>query len=154
MAKIIIKKRKNGTRRVQLTLNKGSKVEQSHKEEVNINTIMAKARRTGQIPVRKGTPLYGDFTESMEYHTAQNRIANAQSAFLNLPSEMRELFKNDPALLIDFVNDPENATQAAEMGLIELPSQDTSEGSIEKPEAPEGAPVEPVVVDESTDTSD
>lgn len=90
----------------------------------------------------------------MEYHTAQNRIANAQSAFLNLPSEMRELFKNDPALLIDFVNDPENATQAAEMGLIELPSQDTSEGSIEKPEAPEGAPVEPVVVDESTDTSD
>lgn len=154
MATQEVKTRENGRRRVQLRLNSDSKVEQCHKDEVNINSIMARARRTGQLPLPSRSPIFGEFADSIDFHDCRNRIADAYSQFGELPSDLREMFANDPAKMIDFVNNPENAEKAVELGLITKPASDTSEGVQTSPEAPEEAPATPETPVQPSDTSE
>jgi len=112
--------RPDGSRRVQINTGTVSRVEQTHKKKVNINTIMAKANKTGLIPVKTGAH-YGDFTSIEDYQTARNKILDAQQNFQQLPSKIRNRFKNNPGKLITFLNDPNNKQEAIEMGLIERP---------------------------------
>lgn len=97
-----------------------SKTEQAHKADVNINTIMAKARRGQMVPQTQGG-LYGDFTGMPDFHEAQNRIQDAYNDFMRLPATMRKKFNNDPGYLLDFLNNPENESEAQQMGLIPMP---------------------------------
>ncbi len=141
---IVRTKRSNGTRRIRIKLDEKSKVEQSHKKEVNINTLVKKYQKTGLLPHRLVKPTYGDFIGVTDYHEAQNRLIQAEKEFMMLPSEIRNRFKNDPGLLLAFVNAPENAEEAAKMGLIEMPVRVPEEPK-ESTTEPAGPPAEPVV---------
>lgn len=118
---IIITERDNGTRRVQLQLKPGSKVEQSHRDMCNINQIMKKVNRTGLFPARQDVPTYGDFTGATDFQDAIDRIQKAEDDFLALPSGVRKRFENDPGKLIDFLENPENEAEAVQMGLKPKP---------------------------------
>jgi len=93
----IVTTRPNGHRRVQINLDPKSKVEQHHKNEVDINQIVQKFTRTGLLPQRTTEPRYGDFTGVIDYHDAQNRILQAEHDFMQLPSDIRTRFKTIPA---------------------------------------------------------
>lgn len=138
---VLTKKRKNGTLRVQFQCEGPSKVEQSHRDEVNINSIMAKYQKTGLFPQRTTTPKYGDFSSGIEFHEAMSRIREAERDFLDLPPDIRSRFENDPGQLVDFLNNPENAAEAAELGLIEKPAPAEPSTEIVDPGVP-GEPVE------------
>jgi len=97
-------------------------VQQHFKDEVNINNIMAKAVRTGFLP-QKSAGSYGDFTNAYDFQSAQNKIIEAQNAFEALPANIRSRFRNEPANLIEFVNNSENYDEAVELGLIEHPAK-------------------------------
>ena len=137
----IITKRKNGSRRVQRKLDQKSKVEQSHRSIVNINSIVARYKQTGYLPDPNVKPTYGDFTKFTDFHDCKNRIQKAHADFLNLSSEIRKRFKNDPGLLIEFLNDPSNRSEAIELGLIvnvpDEPSSSNTEPAGPPPEGPE-----------------
>lgn len=60
----------------------------------------------------------GDFSELTDLHTMQQRVLEAKWAFGDLPSRIRERFGNEPANLLDFLDDPGNAREAAELGLL------------------------------------
>lgn len=110
--------RENGTRRVSSVPVGESKTEQSHRQVVNINTIVAKARKGIPPRIQKGDGLYGDFTGYQDYHTVMNRINDAQQDFMTLPAQTRERFGNDVGQLLDFIADPANEDQARELGLL------------------------------------
>lgn len=119
-------------------MNHENKTEQAHKVTCNINTIMAKARH-GQIIEQRPGGSYGDFSGEIDFHTAQNRIQQAYDEFMTLPATMRKRFNNDPGHLLEFLNNPENAAEAIELGIIARPVPEAT-----PPEkAPETAPGEP-----------
>lgn len=130
--------RENGTRRVSHVPVGESKTEQSHRQTVNINTIVAKARKGIPPRIQKGDGLYGDFSGFTDFHTTMNRINDAKADFLCLPAAIRERFANDVGRLLDFISDPANEKEARELGLLpDKPAQ-----PLEQPpsvlKAPEG----------------
>lgn len=133
MKRVVIE-RENGTRRVQCVPEGESAVEQSHKDDCDINSMIAKARR-GQFIPPASRGVYGDFTACDDFQTAMNQIKAAEATFGYLPSWLRKRFDNDPAKAVEFVNDPENAEECYELGLLERPKAVQAEP---------GAPAEPV----------
>lgn len=132
---LTIVERTNGTRRVQTPVGEKSMTEQSHRKKCNINTIIAKAKKTGRAPANFNTMNYGDFSNAESFHEAKTKVLDAHKDFLELPSDIRNRFQNDPGQLLDFLADPENQEEAAEMGLVEplLPFKD----EVKAPEGPE-----------------
>lgn len=98
-------------------LEKGSKVEQSHRVSCNINTIMAKYRKTGLLPI-KSQGMYGDYDGPADYLEALQLIQAAKDQFAALPSDIRKRFDNEPANFIGFMSDEANYEEAVQLGLV------------------------------------
>lgn len=104
--------------RVSMIFPAVGRTKQSFKAECDINNIMSRYLKTGIVEfVNKHSPQYHDVT-GLEYQDAMNIVAHSQSLFADLPSQLRAEFDNDPALFLDFVNDPANRPEMAAMGLL------------------------------------
>ena len=84
--------------------------------------------------------LFGDFTDAEDFQTSMERIANAQSQFAALPSQVRDYFNNDPSALIGAMKDiSEGKDDRTREDLVELgfmkPKKKTEnvKDSVEKP---------------------
>ena len=121
--------RANGSRRVTFSTGTETKVEQHHKDMVDVNNIVERYRNTGLIPQRARMPSYGDFTHGQDFLQAQIRIKSAEADFASLPPDIRLKFNNDPGQLITYINDPENAAEARVLGLLPSEPQGTPEDS-------------------------
>lgn len=75
-------------------------VEQSFKDEVDINTIVRRFGGVRNLPQWGPAGVYGDFTDIEDYESAERKIAASREAFLQMPPEVRARFKNDPGELI------------------------------------------------------
>ncbi len=96
-----------------------SLTKQSFRDECDINVLMARWKNTGVCPSEKALPtLCGDFTSFEDYHDAMNKVVAAQDAFMDLPSEVRSKFDNDPGKAIEFVSDPANLEELRNMKLL------------------------------------
>lgn len=117
----VITNRDDGTRRVQLFFDDEedlSRVEQSHRDECNINSIMKRYMKTGMLSRNPADATYGDFSDMVSFQEAQNRVISAERDFMSLSSAIRKKFQNDPGKLIDFLGNPENRQEAIELGLV------------------------------------
>jgi len=97
--------------------------QQHFADEVDINTIVERYQKTGLLvdPSKineSRRAIYGDFTNSADFFTAQAQILKAEEAFLTLPPKLRLRFENNPAMLIDFLDNPQNLKEAVELGLV------------------------------------
>jgi len=97
-----------------------SRVKQAFRKECNINTIVQKARKGQVVSVNRKQPMFGDFTKAVDFQEMQNQIIDARAAFMQLPSKIRERFQNDPAKLLQFMENPENHEEAIRLGLLEI----------------------------------
>lgn len=114
------------------------RTQQHQKDECDINVLMSRFQKSGEIThLATGPPQYGDFSEVGDFTTAQNRVAEATQDFMTLPARLRLEFNNDPAELLEFLQDEANNERAIEMGL--RPPMPTEE------ETPEETPPEPVI---------
>ena len=95
-----------------------SLAQQHFKDECDVNTILQKFNITGILPEQTLSPRYGDFTGIGDYHSALNAVMAAQDEFELLPAQIRARFENDPAKLIEFLNDDNNRPEAEELGLV------------------------------------
>jgi len=111
-----------------------SLAQQHYKEECDINTILQKFNITGLLPESPLSPLYGDFSGIGDYHTALNRVIAAQEEFDGLPATIRARFDNDPAKLIEFIENENNRTEAEELGLVEKATAEVVEVAKNTPE--------------------
>jgi len=135
-----IDRRANGSRRVAFITDPGSLVEGHHKNDVDINNIMQKYRVTGFLESNASEANYGDFSNATDFHDMKNRIIDAEMDFSQLPAYLRSRFNNDPGQLLAFLDDPDNLSEAQELGLCPKPIPDTPQVSTPPVEAP-GLPV-------------
>jgi len=104
-----------------LVCEEPTRAQQHHKDECDINVILERFGKTGQLPVNAISGTYGDFSGVHDYHTALNTLIAAEAEFDGLPAKIRARFDNEPAKLIEFLNDPKNKDQAIELGLVNQP---------------------------------
>jgi phage internal scaffolding protein len=110
-----------------LVCEEPTRAQQHHKDECDINVILERFGKTGQLPVNAISGTYGDFSGVHDYHTALNTLIAAESEFDGLPANIRKQFGNEPANLIEFLNDPKNKDQAIELGLVKPISSTANE---------------------------
>ncbi|QXP07863.1 MAG: internal scaffolding protein [Arizlama microvirus] len=104
-----------------LVCEEPTRAQQHHKDECDINVILERFGKTGQMPVNAISGTYGDFSGVHDYHTALNTLIAAEHEFDSLPANIRKRFGNEPAKLIEFLNDSNNKEQAIELGLVNRP---------------------------------
>jgi len=98
--------------------------QQHFKDECDINNILRQFNITGLLPESALSPRYGDFTGISDYHSALNQVIAAEDEFMRLPADLRARFENDPAQLIEFLENSDNKDEAIKLGLVnpvELP---------------------------------
>lgn len=117
--------RANGTLAVASINLEPSMTQQQYRDECDINHLMDRYMKTGELPVHRKTGYFIDVSETPEsYHAAMDLVLQADDAFNLLPAQTRARFQNDPAQLLGFLNDPKNKDEAQKLGLI--PSKDPS----------------------------
>lgn len=111
-----------------------SKTSQDKKNSVDINRIMARAKKNGILPdLNARKIIYADFANLPNYQDSLNQVIAMENEFMALPAAVRKKFDNDPAKLIEFVTDPANEDEAVELQLLPKPVIKTT-----KQETPDG----------------
>lgn len=108
-------------RKYRIHFDEPSKTKQSERDLVDINSIVAKYLKTGEMPGMKGLPTYGDVSAAPTLHESLNLVRDTEAAFATLPARVREAVGNDPEQLLALVSDPERIDEAIELGLVEAP---------------------------------
>lgn len=93
------------------------RTKQNFKAECDINNIMKKYIKTGAISHFAKHAGYYDFCPDTDYRGCLEVLNKAQEMFADLPAVIREKFKNDPGVFLEFVQDPKNLPELREMGL-------------------------------------
>lgn len=94
-----------------------SMTKQSFRDECDINTIMKRFERTGVLDfVNEHEARYGDAT-ALDYQSALNVVIQAEGMFADMPAHLRKRFNNDPALFLEFIDNPENIEESVKLGL-------------------------------------
>ena len=121
------------------------RTEEAHAEDTEIHNIIARYYKTGVLAhnqVHEGT--YGEYPAPDRFHTAMNIIADANSMFESLPSQLRLDMNNDPVVFLEFMQDPANKDAIEAYGLTTTHLEDVSIQPVPttQPSEPE-APAEP-----------
>lgn len=78
------------------------KTVQSQKDEADINEIMRRFGKTGQVPTNVRVPLSSNFVGIMDLQTALNAVKDATDSFMLMNADTRARFGNDPARFVEF----------------------------------------------------
>lgn len=103
---------------------KDSRVDSSKKDECNINTIVARARRTGFLgdEARRLKAQYGDFSQIPDFAAMQEKIVAARELFALLPATVRRQFGNDPGEFVRASDTQEGRELMVKLGLGKEPN--------------------------------
>lgn len=97
------------------------RTQQQFKDECDINTIVRRFGITGHMP--EGLPgNFGDFTDVADYQTALNKVRESGEMFMELPSDVRKRFHNNPYELMKFLSNEGNRAEAQKLGLVPVPA--------------------------------
>lgn len=137
MAKKIIRI-ENGRKKV-VTINElPSKTDPSWQKDCDVNHIMTKFMKTGQINhLAKKPGNYMDVSEIKDLPEALMQVKSAENAFYSLSAAVRREFDNDPVKMVQFLQDPANNERAIELGLKVGKAEKPSEAEATKKESQE-----------------
>jgi len=98
------------------------RTKQSFREECDMNHIVAKINQSKVVPLEAQAALrrqiYGDFTAAPgSLEEAYAIVQRADDVFNALPAKLRVRF-GSPAGFLDFIEQPENITEAEDLGLL------------------------------------
>lgn len=102
-----------------LTCKDKHRTDQEFLAEADINYIAERFGLTGEMPQVLELPKYGDFTNVMDFRTANDTIIRAREQFMTLPAKIRARFDNDPQRLIEFMDNADNRQEAEILGLVQ-----------------------------------
>lgn len=113
--------RENGTKRVYEDFSGYiDKTDQSFKAECDVNNIINRYMKTGEINHRARTAgIYGDFSNITDLKESMELVKYANEQFMEIPAEIRKKFGNDPTQLTEWLQDPKNLDDAIKHGLLE-----------------------------------
>ena len=128
------------TRRPTIHLNKEpSMVKGSFAKELDVNNIIKKYNKTGIL--QKANQFEGEFGEFASYdlREAIEKVQNAETLFMEVPSKIRAQFDNDAGAFIDYATNPQNIEQMREWNMAPRDTNPPTEG---EPAPPTPQPVE------------
>lgn len=93
---------------------------QSDRDEADINKIVARFQKSGQLPpTLHGEPFtFSDVSEFGDLAESLIKVQEARDLFMSYPAELRERFDNDPVQLVEFLSHDENRKEAEDLGLV------------------------------------
>lgn len=94
-----------------------TKTQQHQAEETDINNIVNRYLKTGELPNRTIPPMQGDFTNAPNMQEAMDLVVRARVAFMEQPAEVRSRFENDPVKFVNFCSDEKNRDEMRKMGM-------------------------------------
>lgn len=95
-----------------------SMTDQSQAKECDVNNIMKKYLKTGQIThLSSKQAIYADISQIPDLLEATIKVKEASEAFRALPASLREKLNNDPSQLPSYLSDPKNDEEAISYGL-------------------------------------
>lgn len=96
---------------------------QSMKSEVDINLIVGRFMKTGQLShLERREKIFADVSDIGDYRECLERVQAVQDAFFKeVPAKIRERFGHNPARFLEFISDPRNADEMVAMGLRKKP---------------------------------
>lgn len=108
--------------RVQKSFSKPSLTKQSFKDECDINKIMQRFKKISSADFLNRYQGYvsgefGDFSAVSDYRTALDQLSQSRGVFDALPAKVRSRFNFDPAVFLDFVQNPANGDELVSLGL-------------------------------------
>ena len=101
-----------------------TKAVQSERDNQNINNIVGKAIKTGQLPVLVGRQPIERLPNIDSYQDAMDKIARANSEFEKLPSLIRREFDNDPSKLLAALENPKENLDLLQKASVLEPVQE------------------------------
>lgn len=112
--------RPNGTKKVVTVNPLPSLTQKQFKNDVDVNNIIKKFKKTGQISHIRNTlnGVYSDLTHISDLLDMKLKVIHAEQAFMELPPKLRSKFRNDPAELISYLQNPSNHEEAIHLGLM------------------------------------
>lgn len=129
----MITKRPDGSKRVYTVNDIPTKTDQSFKKDCDVNHIMKKYIKTGQVShLAKKQGYFADVSQIPDLLTATQNIQTAQELFAELPSDVRLRFKNNPTELYNFLLDPSNKEESIKLGLREKPIENVTPTDVPK----------------------
>lgn len=100
-------------------LNTGRTTSQADKDAADINNILRRYEKTGELPVMiERDPSWGDFSDVPSFQEALDIVAKAEDQFAALDAHVRRRFDNDPAKFLEFASDDKNKAEMAKLGLL------------------------------------
>ncbi len=94
-----------------------SQTEQSHKDTCDINNIVYRFQKGAVLEHRNEHRGEYGYATAQTYNEALNVVTKGMSMFEDLPSHIREKFKNDPGQFLEFVQNDKNAKEMVKLGL-------------------------------------
>lgn len=107
---------------------------QSERDSCDINILMARYEKTGQLPLAFREAIYADVSQIGDLRESLEQVQLAEEAFAALPAALRGRFSNDPIAFVDFCADPKNEEEMISLGLLPAKPKAAPEVSAE-PEA-------------------
>lgn len=120
-----------------------SLTDDSQASALDLNEIIRRYRAAGVEPELE-VGEFGDVTDIGSFQDVQVRLSEVRRVFMSLRPEVRERFRNDPAVFADFVGDPANIEEGIALGLYK-PEEAKGESAEPTPPAapkPAGRPPE------------
>jgi len=94
-----------------------TKTQQHQAEETDINYIVNRYMRTGELPNRPLPPMQGDFTDAPDMQRAMDLVVEARNAFMQQPADVRSRFNNNPVEFVNFCSNEKNRDEMRRLGL-------------------------------------
>lgn len=117
-----------------------SLTQQHYSADCNVLNIIRKYDKTGFLDhVNNKKAKYGDFTSVSTYPEAFDLIQKADQSFAELPSDIRNRFKNNAGYFLEFVSNPDNFDELVELGLAIKPKSPVSDSPVESEKAQEAS---------------
>lgn len=129
--------------RVSIDTGSDTPVEQSHRDQCDVNEIIRRFKRNGLLDHQNHRqPMYGDFTAASSLQESIELVTAAQDDFDSIPAKVRAAALNSPVQFLEMLSTPEG------VAILEKAGLEVSEEGSPTPHVPPVA--EPAPSDPST----
>lgn len=104
---VVDTRQRRDSRRFRVSVRKSdlpSRTKQADAKSADINFIVARYKKTGELPVSKRAPLFEDIS-TIDFKESMDLLTRAEQSFGQLPAATRAAYNNDPMALLADLDD-------------------------------------------------